>query len=344
MYSFKNDYSETAHPRILQAVIDTNLEQDEGYGLDRHSENARRSIARQLGEFAGKADIHFLCGGTQANLTAISAFLRPHEAVVAAETSHIFVHETGAVEATGHKILVVPTADGKLRPKQVEEVLEFHSDEHMVKPRLVKISNTTEIGAVYKLAELEELSALCRKKGLFLYVDGARMGSALTSEGNDVTLEDLCRLTDAFYIGGTKNGAMIGEAMILCNDALKPDFRYHIKQKGGLLAKGRLLGVQFEELFQDGLFFDLARRANASAQTMAAALKKAGFAFLTDSPSNQIFPILPDPLIEKLQKDWAFYVWKRADAARSAIRLVTSWATTEEAVENFVSALHGVSA
>ena len=263
--------------------------------------------------------------------------------MVAAETSHIFVHETGAVEATGHKILVVPTADGKLRPKQVEEVLEFHSDEHMVKPRLVKISNTTEIGAVYKLAELEELSALCRKKGLFLYVDGARMGSALTSEGNDVTLEDLCRLTDAFYIGGTKNGAMIGEAMILCNDALKPDFRYHIKQKGGLLAKGRLLGVQFEELFRDGLFFDLSRRANASAQTMAAALKKAGFAFLTDSPSNQIFPILPDPLIEKLQKDWAFYVWKRADAARSAIRLVTSWATTEEAVENFVSALHGIS-
>ena len=176
MYSFKNDYSETAHPRILQAVIDTNLEQDEGYGLARHSENARRSIARHLGEFAGKADIHFLCGGTQANLTAISAFLRPHEAVVAAETSHIFVHETGAVEATGHKILVVPTADGKLRPKQVEEVLEFHSDEHMVKPRLVKISNTTEIGAVYKLAELEELSALCRKKGLFLYVDGARIG------------------------------------------------------------------------------------------------------------------------------------------------------------------------
>jgi threonine aldolase len=339
MYSFKNDYSETAHPRILQAVIDTNLEQDEGYGLDCHSENARRNIAKRLGKFADKVDIHFLCGGTQANLTAISAFLRPHEAVVATETSHIFIHETGAIEANGHKILVVPTTDGKLSPKQVEDVLELHSDEHMVKPRLVKISNTTEIGPVYKLAELENLSALCRKKGLFLYVDGARMGSALTSEGNDVTLEDLCRLTDAFYIGGTKNGAMLGEAMVLCSDALKPDFRYHIKQKGGLLAKGKILGVQFEELFRDDLFFDLARHANASAQTIASALKEAGFGFLTDSPSNQIFPILPDSLIEKLQKDWAFYVWKRMDATHSAVRLVTSWATTEEAVENFLSVL-----
>ncbi|MDR1977986.1 MAG: aminotransferase class I/II-fold pyridoxal phosphate-dependent enzyme [Synergistaceae bacterium] len=339
MYSFKNDYAETAHPRILQAMIETNLEQDEGYGLDRHSENAKRSIAKRLGEFADKADVHFLCGGTQANLTAISAFLRPHEAVVAAETSHIFVHETGAVEATGHKILTVPTTDGKLSPERVEEVLEFHTDEHMVKPRLVKISDTTEIGPVYKLAELEKLSALCRRKGLFLYVDGARMGSALASEGNDVTLADLCRLTDAFYIGGTKNGAMIGEAMILCNDALKPDFRYHVKQKGGLLAKGRILGVQFEELFRDDLFFDLARRANVSAQTIAAALKKEGFGFLTDSPSNQIFPILPDSLIEKLQKEWAFYVWKKMDAKHSAVRLVTSWATTEDAVADFIQAV-----
>ncbi|MDR2180253.1 MAG: aminotransferase class I/II-fold pyridoxal phosphate-dependent enzyme [Synergistaceae bacterium] len=341
MYSFKNDYSETAHPRILQAIADTNLEQDEGYGLDRHSENARGHIARRLGKFADKADIHFLCGGTQANLTAISAFLRPHEAVVATEASHIAVHETGAIEATGHKILTVPTRDGKLLPEQVEEVLALHPDEHMVKPRLVKISQTTEIGAVYKAAELEKLSDLCRRKGLLLYVDGARMGSALTSEGSDATLEDLCRLADAFYIGGTKNGAMIGEAMVLCSDALKPDFRYHIKQKGGLLAKGRILGVQFEELFRDDLYFDLARRANGAAQAIAAGLKKAGFEFLTDSPSNQIFPILPDSLIEKLQKDWSFYVWKKVTATRSAVRLVTSWATTEEAVEKFVSALRG---
>jgi threonine aldolase len=338
MYSFKNDYAETAHPRILKAMLDTNMEQDEGYGLDRHSENARRSISQRLGKFAGKADIHFLCGGTQANLTAISAFLRPHEAVVAPGTAHICVHEAGAIEAAGHKILTTPAADGKLLPERLEEVLELHSDEHMVKPRLVKISNSTEVGPVYKLKELEKIGGLCRKKDLLLYVDGARMGSALVSEGNDVALEDLCRLTDAFYIGGTKNGAMIGEAMILCNEELKRDFRYHIKQKGGLLAKGKILGLQFEELFRDDLFFDLARHANAMAQTIAAALKKKGYEFLTDSPSNQIFPILPNALIEKLQKDWAFYVWEKENEDRSSIRIVTSWATKKDAVEDFIGA------
>ena len=245
LISFKNDYTETAHPRILQALIDSNLEHDEGYGLDRHSENAKRMIGKWLGEFADKVDIHFLGGGTQANLTVISSCLMPHEAVIATETAHICVHETGAIEATGHKIIAVPTTDGKLLPARAEEVLALHEDEHMVKPRLVKISNTTEVGTVYKLKELEDLSALCRKNGLLLYVDGARMGSALTSEGSDVTLADLCRLTDAFYIGGTKNGAMIGEAVVVCGDALKRDFRYHIKQKGALLAKGRILGVQF---------------------------------------------------------------------------------------------------
>ncbi|MDR1377839.1 MAG: low specificity L-threonine aldolase [Synergistaceae bacterium] len=338
MYSFKNDYSETAHPQILKAILDTNMEQDEGYGLDRHSENARSSIAKRLGKFADKVEIHFICGGTQANLTAISAFLRPHEAVVAPETAHICIHEAGAIEATGHKILTTLAADGKLLPERVEEILELHSDEHMVKPRLVKISNSTEVGPVYRLKELERISDLCRKKDLLLYMDGARVGSALVSEGNDVTLEDLCRLTDAFYIGGTKNGAMIGEAIVLSNEELKRDFRYNIKQKGGLLAKGKIIGVQFEELFRDELFFDLARHANVMAQTIATALKKKGYEFLTDSPSNQIFPILPNALIEKLQKNWAFYVWQKMDGDRSSIRIVTSWATTENAVENFIKA------
>jgi threonine aldolase len=338
MYSFKNDYAETAHPRILKAILDTNMEQDEGYGLDRHSENARRGIARRLGKFADKVDIHFLCGGTQANLTAISAFLRPHEAVAAPETAHICVHEAGAIEATGHKIITALTTDGKLLPERLEEILELHSDEHMVKPRLVKISNTTEVGTVYRLKDLEKISDLCRRKDLLLYMDGARLGSALTSEGNDVTLEDLCRLTDAFYIGGTKNGAMIGEAMVLCREELKRDFRYHIKQKGGLLAKGKILGVQFEELFRDELFFDLARHANVMAQAIVTALEKKGYEFLTDSPSNQIFPILPNPLIEKLQKNWAFYVWQKRDENRSSIRIVTSWATTEDAVHDFIEA------
>ncbi len=336
MYSFKNDYTETAHPCILQALLDSNLEQDEGYGCDRHCEAARQSIKKRLGAGAANADIHFLCGGTQSNLTAISAFLRPHEAVLAAETAHICVHEAGAIEATGHKVVTVPAHSGKPRPEDILAALELHHDEHMVKPRLLKISNSTEVGSIYTLRELEALSALCREKDLLLYVDGARLGAALTAEGNEVSLADMCRLTDAFYIGGTKNGAMLGEAVVLCNDALKADFRYHIKQKGGLLAKGRVLGVQFEELFRDNLFFDLARHANQMAQLMAGALRRAGHGFLAESPSNQIFPILPNALIRKLEKNWDFYVWQQVDAEQAAIRLVTSWATPEEVVLEFL--------
>lgn len=336
MRSFKNDYTETAHPRILQALLDTNLEQDEGYGCDSHSQNAVRLIKERLGDDPRNMDVHLLCGGTQANLTALSAFLRPHEAVVAAETAHICVHETGAIEATGHKIVTVPGAEGKVLPSQVQRVLDIHgNDEHMVKPRLVKISNSTEIGSVYTLEELEDLSRFCREKDLLLYADGARLGSALVSEGNRVTLADMYRLTDAFYIGGTKNGALLGEALVIRNDSLKKDFRYHIKQKGGLLAKGRVLGLQFEELFKDDLFFELAKHANEMARYIAAAVAKAGYSFLTEPASNQIFPILPNALIEKLQKNWAFYVWEKTDENRSAIRVVTSWATSRDAAETF---------
>jgi threonine aldolase len=338
MYSFKNDYIENAHPRILQALADTNMEQDEGYGLDRHSAAAAENIKKHLG---ADADVHLLCGGTQTNLIALSAFLRPHEAIIAAETAHICVHETGAIEATGHKILAVPAGavrpNGKLRPEEIQKMLDIHTDEHMVKPRLVKISNSTEIGSVYSLEELESLSRFCRERKLLLYADGARLASALVSSG--VTLSDMRRLTDAFYIGGTKNGALLGEALVIGSDALKEDFRYHIKQKGGLLAKGKVLGVQFEELFRDGLLFGLARHANAMAQKIVKALEAAGYSFLTDSPSNQIFPVLPDALIEKLQKNWAFYVWQKMGEGRSAIRIVTSWATKEDAVDGFIEEL-----
>lgn len=339
MHSFKDDYSELAHPRILEALLHSGLKQQQGYGHDQHCAAARASLQKRLGTYANKVDIHFLCGGTQSNLTALSAFLRPHEAVIAAETAHICVHETGAIEATGHKIIPVPAHAGKPRPAQILEAVELHHDEHMVKPRLLKISNFTEVGSIYTLQELEALSALCREHKLLLYVDGARLGAALTAQGNDISLEDMCRLTDAFYIGGTKNGAMLGEAMILCNDALKEDFRYHIKQKGGLLAKGRVLGVQFEELFRDDLFFDLARHANRMAQLLAAALRKAGYKFLTESPSNQIFPILPHELIKKLEKNWIFYVWQEMEPGHAAIRLVTSWATPEQAVREFIAEL-----
>jgi threonine aldolase len=214
MYSFKNDYSEGAHPQILRAMTDTNMEQSEGYGLDEHTFAAVRLIRDRLGEDPNGVDVHLLCGGTQTNLTAVSAFLRPHEAAVATNMAHIFVHETGAVEATGHKVLTVPTTDGKLYPDGIRKVLETHpNDEHMVKPRLVKISNSTKIGSVYTLEELEDLSRFCREKKLLLYADGARLGSALTSKDNDVTLADMRRLMDAFYIGGTKNGALLGEAL-----------------------------------------------------------------------------------------------------------------------------------
>ena len=336
MYRFKDDYSELAHPRILQALLKAGLEQDEGYGHDRHCAAAQENIKKHLGAYADKVDIHFLCGGTQSNLTAISAFLRPHEAALATETAHICVHETGAIEATGHKVVTVPAYEGKPRPADLLEAVQAHHDEHMVKPRLLKISNSTELGTIYTRNELEALSAFCREKKLLLYVDGARLGAALTAPGNDISLEDMCRLTDAFYIGGTKNGAMLGEAMILRNDALKEDFRYHMKQKGGLLAKGRILGIQFEELFRDDLFFDLARHANRMAQRMAEALRQAGYGFLTASPTNQIFPILPNTLIARLERDRAFYVWQKMDEAHSAIRLVTSWATSEEEVDALI--------
>ena len=339
MHSFKNDYSELAHPRILQALTNSGLTQAEGYGGDRHCAAARESIKARLGAYADKVDIHFLCGGTQSNLTVISAALRPHEAALAAETAHICVNETGAIESTGHKVVTVPARSGKPLPEDLLRALETHHNEHMVKPRLVKISNSTEVGSIFTLRELEALSALCRENNLLLYVDGARLGAALAAEGNDVTLEDMCRLTDAFYIGGTKYGAMLGEAVVLCHGALKEDFRYHMKQKGGMLAKGRILGIQFEELFRDGLFFDLARHANRMAQLMADALRRAGHAFLTESPTNQIFPILPHGLILKLEKNWDFYVWQKVDADHSVVRLVTSWATPEEAVQAFIEEL-----
>jgi len=257
--------------------------------------------------------------------------------VIAARTAHIAVHEAGAIEATGHKINTVETADGKLTAAQIQEVVDQHSDEHMVKPRVVFISNSTEVGTAYTRDELTRLAECCRANRLYLYVDGARLGSALVSAGSDLTLPDLSRLVDVFYIGGTKNGALIGEAIIINNPALQGDFRYHLKQRGALLAKGRLLGIQFVGLFTDGLYFELARHANALAGQLARSLAAQGFHFLTPPATNQIFPILPDALIARLQREYGFYVWSKADAGHSAIRLVTSWATPAERVAEFIA-------
>ncbi|MDF3000015.1 MAG: threonine aldolase [Bacillota bacterium] len=337
MYSFLCDYSEGAHPQILDALNRTNLEQTDGYGMDPHCQEAVALIQRHIGK--EDAHIHFFVGGTQTNLTAISAFLRPHHAVIAASTAHIQVHETGAIEATGHKILLKSSADGKLTPADIQAALDEHEDEHMAKPKLVYISNSTEIGSIYSKAELEQLSTICRENGLILYMDGARLGSALSSSENDITLQDIAALVDAFYIGGTKNGALMGEALVICRHDLKEDFRYHIKQRGGLLAKGRLLGIQFEELFRDQLYFKLAAHANRMAELLNNCFLDLNCSFLTHSPSNQIFPILPNHIIEKLEEDYSFYRWKRTDDAHSAIRLVTSWATEEKDVQRFIDQL-----
>lgn len=335
MYSLMNDYSEGAHPRILQAMLDTNLEQTAGYGQDPFCHEAADLLRARIGR--SEVDIHFIPGGTQTNMIAISAFLRPHEAAVSAVTGHIELHEAGAIEATGHKVVTAPGKEGKLRPEDVQAVVDFHLDEHMVKPRLVYISNATELGSIYTKQELSALSRFCREHNLLLYMDGARLGSALTAPGNDLTLADLADLTDAFYVGGTKNGALIGEALVICSDQLKEDFRFHIKQKGALLAKGRLLGLQFRELFRDDLFFQLADHANRLAAKIQEALRALGCRFLLDSPTNQIFPVFPNWLIAELQKDYAFLIWQKVDADHSVVRLVTSWATPEEVAERFVA-------
>ena len=337
MYSFKNDYSEGAHPRILNALIEGNMEQAEGYGEDIYTKQAIELMKKRIGR--EDIDIHLLSGGTQTNLIAISAFLRPHEAAIAANTGHILVHETGAIEATGHKVISIDVERGKLCPTDIDSILNLHTDEHMVKPKLVYISNPTEIGSIYSKSELEHLSIYCKEKNLLLYVDGARLGSALCSDENDMELSDLGKYADAFYIGGTKNGALMGEALVICRDYLKENFRFSIKQKGAMLAKGRVLGIQFLELFRDNLYFDLAKHANKMATIVKDGISKAGYSFLTHSPSNQIFPILPDKLIQELQKKYSFIVWQKVDDNNSAIRLVTSWATQEIKVREFIDDL-----
>ncbi len=334
MYSFKNDYSEGAHPRILEALAKASREQNDAYGNDYHSLRAIKLIKQQIR--CDDVDIHFIEGGTQTNITAISAFLRPYEAAIASSIGHINVHETGAIEATGHKILTVNAENGILTPEHVQKVLDEHTDEHMVKPRLVYISDSTEIGTIYNRATLTDLSEFCKARKLFLYLDGARLGTALTCADNDLTMQDLTKLTDAFYIGGTKNGALFGEALVICNPDLKENFRYMLKQRGAMLAKGMVLGVQFEELFENHLYFEMAAHANEMADQMKLAIANAGFGFLAKSSTNQLFPILPNSFIENLEGKCEFQLWKKLDNSTSVIRLVTSWATSESAVKDFI--------
>jgi threonine aldolase len=334
-FSFKNDYSEGCHPRILEALSTSNFVQQNGYGLDDYCIEAEQLILQKISNSESK--VYFVSGGTQANLIVISAFLRPHESVIAAETGHIFTNETGAIEATGHKIHGVPTSDGKLNTEHLQHILGNHQNKpHQLKQKLVYISNSTEIGTIYSKSELQELWEFCKANHLFLFMDGARLGHALTAETNDLTLEDVANLTDAFYLGGTKNGALIGEAIVINNKALQEEFGFHIKQKGALLAKGRFLGIQFQELLKDDLYFDLAKIANQQAMKIKKTFKEKGFDFLSETFSNQIFPILNQSQIEKLSEKFDFYVWKKIDDDLSAIRLITSWATKDDIVEEFI--------
>ena len=277
------------------------------------------------------------------NLVTIDAFLQSYEAVVAAQTGHVSTHETGAIEATGHKVLAVPSADGKLTALDVRRVWEAHwqdeTREHMVQPGMVYLSQPTENGTLYSLAELDDLWQTCQDCGLFLYVDGARLGYGLMSPACDMTLPDLARRCDAFYLGGTKQGLLFGEALVLAHPALQRDFRYHLKQHGGMLAKGRLLGVQFQAMLEDGLYFDLARRADRLALDLRRALEERGYAMLYDSPTNQQYPILPDELVEHLEADFAFSFWKKVDQDHTAVRLCTSWATEPGAIQALLRAV-----
>lgn len=341
MIRFNSDYLEGAHPRIMQRLLETNMLQSVGYGEDEYCDQAR-DLIREIC-CAPKADVHLLVGGTQTNFTFLSAALRCYQGVIAAETGHIAVHETGAVEATGHKVIALPQKNGKICAGQVSEYCRLHfsdaSHEHLVMPKVVYISQSTELGTVYTREELIAMRGVCDQWGLYLYIDGARMGYGLCSEGNDTTLPFIAEIADAFYIGGTKQGALFGEALVIVNDALKQDFRYVIKQKGGMLAKGRLLGVQFCELMKDDLYFELSRRAVALAMRLKNALREMGVEFLVDSPSNQQFPILEDCVLEALGKNYGFSYQQRVDEHRSAVRFCTSWATTDAQVDALIADL-----
>ncbi|MBV8326496.1 aminotransferase class I/II-fold pyridoxal phosphate-dependent enzyme [Chryseobacterium sp.] len=334
-FSFKNDYSEGCHPNILQALLQYNLDQQAGYGEDEYSLKAKALIKEKINN-AG-SEVFLVSGGTQANLIVISSVLKPYQCAVSASSGHILNNETGAIEATGHKILNIDTPDGKLRPSDIIPVLENHKNApHQVMPKLVYISNSTELGTIYQAKELEELSAFCKQNRLYLFMDGARLGHGLTSAISDLTLEKVAALTDIFYLGGTKNGALIGEAIVINTISLQEDFAFNIKQKGALMAKGRLLGIQFMELMKNDLYFDLARHANQQAMKIKNALKEKGVEFLSDTYTNQIFPILSNGLIQKLSESFEFYVWKKIDEESSAIRLITSWSTGDDAITRFI--------
>lgn len=341
MINFNSDYTRGAHPQVLQQLVETNMEQTSGYGTDPYTQQAKRLILEACDLAEGQ--VFFLSGGTQTNATVIDALLRHHEGVLASHEAHISVHEAGAIEATGHKVITLPHREGKLQADQVREYIEtFYRDEtyeHMVAPGMVYISFPTELGTIYSLSELEALSAVCRQARIPLYLDGARLSYGLMSPGADVSLGDIARLCDVFYIGGTKCGTLFGEAVVTKSPELLPYFYPLIKQHGALLAKGRLLGIQFATLFQDQLYLDIAKHAISMAMKLKRAMLAKGYELYIDSPSNQQFFILPNEEINRLMAFASFELWGPRGQSHTPIRLVTDWGTTDDDVDYFISLL-----
>lgn len=342
MIRFNCDYSEGAHPKILERLLQTNMEQLAGYGEDVYCRQAAELIKEKCA--SPKAEVFFLTGGTQTNLTVLAALLRPYQCVISADSGHINVHETGAIEATGHRILTAPEKNGKITAEQIFRLCQDHwaddNPEFAPQPKVVYFSLPTEYGTIYSKKELLDIRRVCDENNLYLFIDGARLGYGLAAEGNDITLPDIAACCDAFYIGGTKMGALIGEAVVIPNQKLQKDFRYFMKQKGAMLAKGRILGLQFLTLFEDDLYMQLGRHADQMAQIIKTECQEAGFEMLYDSPTNQQFPILPNALVKKLEEDYVFAHTKRLDKNRTAIRICTSWATREEDVRQLVADIH----
>ena len=330
MIRFECDYNIGAHEKVIEAIVNTNEEQTCGYGLDEYCNEAKRLIKNKCEE---DVDVHFVVGGTQANYIVISSALRAHEGVISADTGHINLHETGAVEAKGHKVIALESYDGKIKACDIDAYcgVHFTSDdmEHMVKPKMVYIYNPTEYGTIYKKEELLSIMKVCDKYDLYLFMDGARLGYGLVCEENDLTLKDISSICDVFYIGGTKVGALFGEAIVISNDKLKSDFRYFIKQNGAMLAKGRLLGIQFKALFEDDLYFNISKNAIKQIKKIKDALIKKGITMYIDSPTNQIFPIVNEKQLDYFENKVEFSYWEKVDK-NNVIRFCTSFATTDK--------------
>lgn len=341
MLHFDCDYMEGAHPEVMRRLLETNLEQTPGYGCDPHTERARELIRQACG--APQAEVHFLVGGTQTNATVIDGLLRRHEGVLAAESGHINVHEAGAIEAAGHKVLTLPSHEGKVCAEEVDRwIEEFYRDEtwpHMVAPGMLYLSHPTEYGTLYTLSEMEAIHAVCRRHSIPLYLDGARLSYALASEENTLTLRDIARLCEVFYIGGTKTGLLFGEAVVITRPELLPHFFTLVKQHGALLAKGRLLGVQFETLFTDELYLRIARQAISTARRLKEALLAKGYRLHIDSPTNQQFFVLPNGELDRLSQYATFELWGPRGEEESVVRFVTSWATTDEQIDALIARL-----